>query len=534
MLVKNFKDKIEKNIVWIFGLILSFLILENIFFQKGFILFTDFIHGPNVKYLFDSNMIFYNLHLYLFDFISPEFSSKIIFLTTILLLYFSGVSLAKNFTESKYLQIFSGSFAVLNLFVYERILYGQVGVVLSLAFYIFFLSFLIKIYNSKNFGKTNFGLLIPAGLSAGLAVDSSLHAIFFILFSLGIFFILSVNSKNFLKLFLQNFYIFLITIFVNISFFINSFLGKNNALSFVNSKISSLDFVAFQTVGNNIFYKILNALLLTGFWGREQNRFFDVTDNPIWFFGFLPFVILIIFGLYKVYKQEKFYFKISLSFLIIIPILATATSIKFLSFLYNYVPFYSGLREPQKWAMLLVPIYILAIIYTVKNIKNISEKTVSIILIFILIIFQHKFLFGFGRQLKAFQFPESWYKVNEIIKKEDVNCQKKNLFLPWHLYLSFPFTNKIIANPANSFFTCKFISGSNMEFGGIFDNNLNKESNEYGYWLFENSEGLPPENTNFIFVSKTLDFEKYNWIDEREYVEKIFEDENSILYKIKN
>jgi hypothetical protein len=99
--------------------------------------------------------------------------------------------------------------------------------------------------------------------------------------------------------------------------------------------------------------------------------------------------------------------------------------------------------------------------------------------------------------------------------------------------MSFPFTKNIIANPSSYFFTCPFVSGTNMEFGNIFDNNLNDKSTKYGFWLFESRE-KPPENTGFIFVSKTVDWERYNWLRENIYLEKILENDEVILYKVKN
>jgi phenylalanyl-tRNA synthetase beta subunit len=72
-----------------------------------------------------------------------------------------------------------------------------------------------------------------------------------------------------------------------------------------------------------------------------------------------------------------------------------------------------------------------------------------------------------------------------------------------------------------------------FEFGNIFDNNLNDKSTKYGFWLFESRE-KPPENTGFIFVSKTVDWERYNWLRENIYLEKILENDEVILYKVKN
>jgi hypothetical protein len=396
-----------------------------------------------------------------------------------------------------------------------------------------------------------------SGLFAGLTIDSSIHTIFFILFTIKIFFLIYIldlylnfykkniiDLQNFIrKIFskiIENIYIIFLSLLVNISFLINTILGKNEIAKFTEKAISSLDLNAFQTIGGNIFEKIFNVLSLTGFWGREQFRFIDITDNPLWFLGFLPFVFLIIFGIYKMYFANFKLFLISILFIVFVPILAVATSIESLDFMYKYIPFYTGLREPHKWTMLLIPIYLIAMFFGLRNTSHLENKN-SVIIFFILLlfIFQYKFLFGFWGQMRAVEYPSSWYKIEEIIKKENLEkysteCAGENLFLPWHLYMSFKFAGNVIANPATYFFSCPIVSGTNMEFGGIFDNNKNDTSTKYGFWLFEDNKNLPPNETNFIIVSKDVDFERYNWLRERGFIQNIFEDDNLILYKVKN
>jgi hypothetical protein len=553
MKVKKVINILKENIVSIWGFVLTFLISGVWFFQDGYILMTDLVHGPNREYLWNSSTILMNAVLYAGDFISAEFSSKFVYFSTFIVLYFAGVNLAKNFTKEKYLQILAGSFTVLNLFVYERILYGQVGVVLALAFCTFFFAYIYKIH--FKFEDKNNNILL-AGLFGGLAIDSSLHVVFFLGFTLSVFSVFKLselykndllNFKNFINILLQNILILIISIFVNLGFIINSFLGRNDTLQFTSSRITSLDLTAFQTAGVNIFEKLFNVLMLTGFWGREQKRFIDITDNPLWFIAFLPFVFIIIIGLYKIYLTfrsaiNKSFFYICISFLLIVPFLSIATSLPFLDFLYKYIPFYSGLREPQKWTMLLIPVYIVAIIFGLKqkqSLENtVSNNVIATFFMIILFIFNYRFLFGMWGQMKAVEYPESWYKINQIIEKENIEkysqkCIGKNLFLPWHLYLSFPFAENVIANPSSVFFSCPFIGGTNMEFGNIFDNNLNDNTNKYGHWLFENSKFPPPENTNFIVVSKTVDYERYNWLKESVFIEKIFEDADVLLYRVK-
>jgi hypothetical protein len=105
--------------------------------------------------------------------------------------------------------------------------------------------------------------------------------------------------------------------------------------------------------------------------------------------------------------------------------------------------------------------------------------------------------------------------------------------LPWHLYLSFPFTQKISVNPAKVFFTCPIIIGTNMELGQVYDNNFDKESNDFGYWLFDDNKNAPPPNLNFIIISKTVDWqENLDLIKDNEFIQKLEENEDYVLYQV--
>jgi hypothetical protein len=135
--------------------------------------------------------------------------------------------------------------------------------------------------------------------------------------------------------------------------------------------------------------------------------------------------------------------------------------------------------------------------------------------------------------MRPVEYPKSFYEVDKIIKENDVNCNKTNLFLPWHLYQSFPFTGKIIASPSKVFFQCRFVQGTNMEFAQVFDNNFTNQEQGYGYWLLNAYDDTPPANTGYIVLVKTLDWEDYDWLDENEFVEKVLENEELVLYKVR-
>lgn len=90
---------------------------------------------------------------------------------------------------------------------------------------------------------------------------------------------------------------------------------------------------------------------------------------------------------------------------------------------------------------------------------------------------------GFQGQLLPSQYPESWAAWNQRLGKEIAPAptggphftptgatrgRPRMLFLPWHQYLPFSFSDeRTIANPAPAFFTnAEVISGDNSEVGG--------------------------------------------------------------------
>ena len=150
-------------------------------------------------------------------------------------------------------------------------------------------------------------------------------------------------------------------------------------------------------------------------------------------------------------------------------------------------------------------------------------------------------LWGLGGQVKPIQYPNDWREINEFIrlesyKVESKKCDDKILFLPWHMYMNFKWIGTIVANPANQFFDCPVISGTNMEFGGIYDNSQSKEGRAVQLWLASrgrtdfltaNSFGV-----KYIILAKEIDWQNYLWLNFNPQVKLIKETEMIILYEV--
>lgn len=325
-------------------------------------------------------------------------------------------------------------------------------------------------------------------------------------------------------------------------------------INFVEKGITTQDLTAFQTAGKTPFETFTNVLLMSGFWGKDQFRYFDLTTAPNWQFSFIFLMPLIIYGVYLSFRQGSRNERIMSAGLLLIFSLAVylAVGIKapftrgLTLFLYDHVPLYKGLREPQKWVAVIIPIYLFYLTLGVRRLrlaKFISHNLVSsgLILSAIIIMAAPSLLWGFNRQVVPTPYPEDWYAVNRLLlsrSSQPGECGDKVIFLPWHLYMSFNWAGKIIANPAPVFFACPTISGTNMEWGGIYDNSRSQDGKAISSWLAAQGKdgppalsGLPPR---YIILAKELDFRSYLWLNDLSYLKPLVETKTLLVYEFKS
>ena len=104
--------------------------------------------------------------------------------------------------------------------------------------------------------------------------------------------------------------------------------------------------------------------------------------------------------------------------------------------------------------------------------------------------------------------------------------------------MNFKWVGKVIANPAKDYFTCPTISGTNMEFGGIYDNNPGKVGTAVQNWLASkgktNLNEKSAENIQYIILTKEVDWQNYNWLNELKSLKLIQETETLKLFQITN
>ena len=209
-------------------------------------------------------------------------------------------------------------------------------------------------------------------------------------------------------------------------------------------------------------------------------------------------------------------------------------------FLFNHLPFYKGLRESQKWASLVTAIYLIFLSIGLREFfsKKIVQRHVFVLKCFIgaVIVMQAPLLlFGFRGQVAPVNYPSDWYAVNDYIVR-DSGCAGNTLFFPWHLYMSFSWLGRIVTNPAPSFFQCPVVSGSDMEWGSIYDNSESPEGRAVEQWLARGGVTDLLQNgawnIHYVILAKELDWGSYAGMGSNPELKLVIETATLRVYKV--
>ncbi len=199
------------------------------------------------------------------------------------------------------------------------------------------------------------------------------------------------------------------------------------------------------------------------------------------------------------------------------------------SWAYFHLPFFDTMREPQKFSSLLALSYSVFFAWGVEELvaqaRSMRGRAMVAALALALPIAYTPTLFGgLDGQVHSSYMPSSWSRANAIMG----TGQGKVLFLPWHLYLSFPFTHgMIISNPAPGSFTREVISGDNIQLPGVPTNSTSRRSAFLQYTFADGSEVhsfghlVAPLGVRWIILSKTVDWRGYQWLNDQSDLSRV-------------
>jgi hypothetical protein len=332
------------------------------------------------------------------------------------------------------------------------------------------------------------------------------------------------------------------------------FMGQINNL--FTPQLTYGDLLIFMSrtwgTGVNVFFSLAS---LHGFWRPPEGYTYISQTLRGWWLLYFFILLFTVYGFIswsaKTYKEKWVPRGIAtagiLSLLLATGISSTFTAPIF-QFLFEHIPFFGGMREPQKFLVLLAFAYAILggmgvgkMHENLKNSKLKRRRLLIYLLLFTVLVlplaYSYNQLFGFTGQIKNLNYPAEWYEVKAILDIDKRNY--KILFFPWHLYMFQSWIGRITINPAPDFFAKPAISGENIEWGGI-ETQSQKPTQHYVYFLLSNKDKiknlgklLVPLNVKYIILLKEVDYQNYAFLYDQEDLELIYENSKVVLFKNK-
>lgn len=540
--------------IWLLILIVSLVIMgvEWIYTGGEFFL-LDYISYPVTGWNLDFLRV--NLITLLAEWgmrlLGYQLFSKLFFFVTIFLSGWLGFVLAMQIANlfkvgSQYhtpLAIAGVFLLMLNPVLYERMI-TQPGVYLAFVLMGFGLIHLLK-----TISDWKLKYYIFAGLLFGGAIGFSSHTVFMSGMFCLIYAFLYLRTK---KVLLGLVFLMGMTLLPNLNWLIGGFLGNWSVVTDTLATFNQANIEGFLSHALAPFNLELTSLMLYGFWGERAGHFVFPEDvNPLWWV-FSVILFLVSIGGYRFsYKNNK---KL-VWFLILVWLLSWifATGISSSRFwalnqwMFDNIPYYIGLREPQKWVGLLLFVRATGILLAFSKLlclldelrwskREMQKKIVPLgVLVLILIANTPALIWGFYGQLVLSDYPTDYQTYKQTTLSWDL--RKGNiLILPRHSYLACPWTQrKIISNPLKAYLgnNPQIVSSDNIEVANLYTNSTSLQSKNIEAFLQKKDLALISGFSTIIMMEYCADHQNYDFLKNLTGLQKDYSGWDLSTYHIK-
>lgn len=530
--------------------------------RPGYIFALDLVFTPKLRFPggVDNSYLFVAGMHYLNTLIPSQILEKLL-LGIILVLSGVGMHLlvrhglrAKGTLWGAY---FGGILYMINPFTYSRFMYGHILLLLAYALTPFFLLAWWKLLQQPSWRKS----LIVASLAVAISI-LSIHSIFFMFLLVVVSGIIKAISlrhqpRELVRLVRYSALVLVVVLVASSYWLVPTIRGTTPSAQLI-SHLDSRHTVGFHTTADKTFGLPFNVAALYGFWGDREGRYVvPKTIDPAWFVLAGMIWTLVAVGVLAGWRQRQRLMVVTLVIVGLIAwLLAMGEAFRpttgLFRFMVEHVPLFRGYREPQKFVALLALAYaflgglgVQAIIERLKKSQTTRSsgfgrhvlKLAPVAMLVVPILYTPLMLWGFTRQLTTVDYPADWYSLNRQLNADPGTF--KVLFLPWHQYMSFHFTNnRIIANPAQPFFDKPIIQGDNIEFGDIFHQTQTPSSRiienrvlRHHFEITNAGAELAPLGIKYVILAKEFDQSRYRFLARQTDLKLIGETPDYRLYQ---
>jgi hypothetical protein len=507
----------------------------------GYILSLDLVFTPHLRApaTLSNDWLWQNFLHYLNTLISSQCIEKTILVSIPLL---AGIGMHRLITYLKpaparnlswyWATYVAGLFYAANPFTYSRFMAGQYAVLLGYALLPFFVRLLLRFLDKPSRGsmlRTVLVVLLISIISIHTLGEIAVVSIFLVALALWARRSEAGQKRQYLMLGLTGIGIFVLA---SSYWIIPLLLGQGSTAEKIQ-QFGANDVLSFATAGTSKIVQLSNVLKLQGFWADEHHLYLMPQDQLIgWGTLRLILWILVGWGAVTAWRSKR---GLTAALLAICAV-ATVAAIGFPQSLLTSF----GYREPQKFVGLLAFGFAIFLAFGSARLLYIAKQHSEAVytltasgLILVVIVFTPTMYWGFGGQIKPHEYPPDWYRANDWLNKNASNSQ--SLFLPWHQYMSFRFTNRIIGSPATRFFDKSVVVSNDPELG-----QLGQPRNDQRKLTLANiiskpdetiSKQLAAQHIKYVLLAKDDDYKKYRYLNNRPGLTMVWDSPTISIYR---
>ena len=235
--------------------------------------------------------------------------------------------------------------------------------------------------------------------------------------------------------------------------------------------------------------------------------------------------VVIVIGLMSMLAAGNRRGRLAVAFIVIGAILACGTQGPF-GWLYQWafetVPLFNTMREPAKWLGLIQLGFIIAMAAGVRAIQDWDRaptlrRPLAIVACCLPLTVLPALAWGLGGRVATSTYPADWQTAAAQLDPAPARA----LFLPWHGYQPFPFTDeRTVATPAAAFFPGTILSSSAVEVGPLRSGSASTQQAVMDDLVAAGggadfAGSLSRLGVTHVIVSLGLEDDRYAWVAEQ-------------------
>jgi hypothetical protein len=213
-------------------------------------------------------------------------------------------------------------------------------------------------------------------------------------------------------------------------------------------------------------------------------------------------------------------------------------------------PPYRGMRDAQKWAILLALAYSQAVPLGVTALsawirarvrsgpsRDWLEAAIPGLALALSLYYGNGLLFGLHDQIRPSAYPAGWYQVEQVLIADP--DPGRAVFLPWHRYLALSFVqnrNPVVTSPAPTFFSVPVVVSDDPEIPGFPQPPSNPDTVTISALIAAEgdkqwSPALAARDIKYVILVREVDWAHYSYLDQQVGLERIIDNDSILLYR---